>query len=148
MTVIPLKPPRGVRARNPGNIRKSHAEWLGEIEGFDPDFETFASPEYGIRAMARILLTYFRKHRLKTVAAIISRWAPPNENDTQSYIEHVCRVCAVDRQDELNVADPDVLHHLVLAIIRHENGRAPDKSDWYDAATIERGVKLALENMT
>lgn len=59
--------PRGIRNNNPGNIRHSD-QWKGLTpEQPDPDFCTFSTPEYGIRAMGVILLNYQRKHGLKTI---------------------------------------------------------------------------------
>jgi hypothetical protein len=145
-----MKPPRGIRARNPGNIRKTATEWMGEIEGFDPDFETFASAEYGIRAIAKILLTYHRKHHLKSVGAIISRWAPEaDSNDTPQYIKTVSGWMGVEPDEPLDLESNPRGHlqltALVQSIIRFEQGRKPDKTDWYDSDTIIRGVNLALE---
>jgi hypothetical protein len=156
MGAIPFKPPRGIRANNPGNIRKAATEWLGEIDGVDPDFETFDTPEHGIRALAKIVLTYSRKYHLKTVGGIISRWAPPNENDTLSYVKHISRGLGVEPDQPLDLeSDPRgrlQLEALVTLIIRHENGRNPEGKDWYpqhepdgSPGPIARGVGMALE---
>lgn len=76
---------RGFRNNNPGNIRHGE-EWLGLAEEqTDPDFFQFVSVEYGIRAMFKILEIYREKYHLTTIDDIISRWAPPTENDTQPY---------------------------------------------------------------
>ena len=53
--------PRGIRNNNPGNIRWSNDQWKGLIpkdQASDKAFCVFRSPEYGIRAMARILRKY------------------------------------------------------------------------------------------
>jgi hypothetical protein len=112
---------RGERNNNPGNIRISSTQWLGKIPGHDAAFETFSSVEYGIRALAKILITYQEKHGLKTIRQIINRWAPPSENDTNSYVNSVARDVGVGADDEVRV--PDVLLPLTKAIIKHENGR-------------------------
>ena len=128
--------PRGIRNNNPGNIRHG-ARWdgLAEVQA-DHAFCTFISPEYGIRAMGKILLTYQRKYGIDTVAGIIGRWAPPNENDTGSYAAHVAESLGVDPDEKISVHSN--LQGLVLAIIQHENGQQP-----YDIATIQRGVEMA-----
>lgn len=75
--------PRGVRNRNPGNIDFNPANhWVGQI-GKEPGsrFCLFDTPENGIRALRKLLHTYYNKHGLHTVASIIKRWAPEVEND-------------------------------------------------------------------
>ncbi len=50
--------PRGVRNNNPGNIRLGIA-WNGLApEQTDPDFCQFITPQFGIRALCIVLLTY------------------------------------------------------------------------------------------
>ncbi|WP_027179783.1 hypothetical protein [Maridesulfovibrio bastinii] len=129
--------PRGIRNNNPGNIRHGiNWEGLAELQP-DKSFCSFKSPEYGIRAMAKILLTYQRKYGLNTVFGIINRWAPPVENDTGAYIEHVSSECGVAPHEEIAVAD--FLGELCTAIIRHENGQQP-----YEHTIIQKGIALAL----
>ena len=42
--------PRGLRNRNPGNIRRSAVRYKGETESDDAAFKTFASTAWGYRA--------------------------------------------------------------------------------------------------
>lgn len=133
--------PRGIRNNNPGNIRKSAINWKGETPGSDPDFETYLTPEDGIRAMTRILLNYQRQHGLATVRGMINRWAPPVENDTGAYVMHVAEAMMVDADDPLDLeSDPSMLAAMVAVIIRHENGQQP-----YSLDVINEGVRRALE---
>ena len=76
---------RSVRNNNPGNIRTNSTNWVGKV-GDDGSFVNFATKEQGVRALAKTLETYQNKHKLETTAQVIGRWAPPNENDTQGYI--------------------------------------------------------------
>lgn len=49
---------RGERNNNPGNIRHG-SKWRGlSIEQADREFCQFVSPEYGIRAIYKLLQTY------------------------------------------------------------------------------------------
>lgn len=148
MTFTPDEPrlPRGIRNNNPGNIRATSTAWRGERVGADPAFEVFATPEDGLRALARLLLTYWRRLGLRTVGAIVSRFAPPRENDTQAYIRHVAGAMGVRPDTPLALEDPAVLARLVKAIVRHENGLRADGTPWYDDATIERAVDSAMES--
>lgn len=132
---------RGVRNNNPGNIRKSRDKWQGlaEIQN-DPAFFTFSKPEYGIRAMTRILINYQAKYGLTTVRGIIGRWAPPNENDTEAYIRAVAKAVGVTPEDDI-VLTRQVLGRLVPAIIRHECAGYV-----YPKDVLEAGLSLALPN--
>lgn len=133
--------PRGVRNRNPGNIRKSSEPWRGllpEAEQTDPAFFRFQSAEWGIRALAIILRTYQVKHGLKTIAAIIHRWAPPVENDTGAYAAAVAKAVGYDPDEPIRLDDVDTMRGVVLAIIRHENGQQP-----YSMDVINHGLLLA-----
>lgn len=128
--------PRGIRNNNPGNLRHSTDQWLGEVPGDDKAFKAFSDPVYGIRALAKLLLNYERKYGLRTISGIISRWAPSNENDTAAYIDAVARDCGVQPFQVIDVAG--YLPSLVPAIIAHENGQQP-----YTDKQISQGIAMA-----
>lgn len=136
--------PRGIRMNNPGNIKElpgDKTRWKGErATDDDPVFEEFGRPEDGIRALAKVLLTYQRKHGLSTVRALIARWAPPAENDTDSYVGAVAARMGIGPDGPVMLTDRAMLVLLVEAIIRHENGIQPYGSD-----VIEAGIDAALE---
>lgn len=118
---------RGIRNNNPGNIRWGD-EWQGlvpQAQRTDKSFCQFISPEYGIRAMIIILRNYQSKYGLKTITGIVKRWAPPNENDTQSYIRSVARATGTDADKPIDLTDSRKLFPLLQAIIKHENGSQP-----------------------
>lgn len=131
--------PRGVRNNNPGNIARTKDQWQGMSENqTDSRFVVFDSPEYGIRALTRILQNYQRRHKLNTVKDIISRWAPQSENNTDSYINHACKALGVQPDDTIDLNNPDVMEGLIKVIIRHENG-----GDYYDDSVIQRSMEMA-----
>ena len=124
--------PRGIRLNNPGNIRKSSIKWDGlcKDQSGDDEFAQFQTPVWGIRAMCKVLLTYQKKHGLKTIRAMISRWAPPFENDTESYIDHVASKVGVGPDDEITLGNETPEQELQFAalvetIMVHENGHPP-----------------------
>lgn len=130
---------RGIRNNNPGNIRWS-CTWQGlKVNGKeqDKDFCVFIKPEYGIRAMAKILLNYKNLYKINTVAGIIHRWAPPSENNTVAYINHVAEVLKVDTDDTIDVRDNNIMLKLIKAIILHENGEQP-----YTDNQILNGIRM------
>lgn len=129
---------RGIRNNNPGNIDKGQP-WKGLAKDQpDPRFCTFESPEWGIRALHIILQTYQDKYNLRTVDGIINRWAPSIENDTESYVAHVSKLCAVMPDDQIDIMEPDMAQALVKAIIKHENAgyEYPEEVMW-------KGLSLA-----
>ncbi len=126
---------RGIRNNNAGNIRHGD-DWRGMADQqSDRSFITFQSPEWGIRAMGKILMNYQRKHGLNTVAGIIDRWAPPFENNTGAYVNHVAKLLGVTPDQPIEVRDH--LMPLTQAIIKHENGVQP-----YPDQVIKDGLAM------
>lgn len=130
---------RGIRNNNPGNLEFSDSNpWVGQA-GSDGRFAKFETPEHGIRALGRNLLSY-QKQGIDTVNDIINRWAPPEDkNDTAAYIRAVCAQLGVEPGQQINASDPDTLKALCAAIIHHENGDQP-----YNAQQLSTGVNAAL----
>ncbi|RYF06525.1 MAG: structural protein P5 [Comamonadaceae bacterium] len=134
--------PRGIRNNNPGNIDRNATKWQGMAadQSDDPRFVVFTEPKWGLRALAKVLLTYYRTHKLDTPMAIVDRWAPPVENDTLAYAGQVAKALGVARGERIDVENPAVLAPLVKAIVQHENGQQPYPDD-----LIVEAVRLALE---
>lgn len=134
--------PRGVRNNNPGNIILGPVKWQGEVEGTDPKYASFTTPEDGIRALGKNLLAYGERG-LTTVDAIVNRWAPSVENDTRAYIATVAKDLGVDPQQPLNLRDRKVLTNLATSIIKAENGKAAASA--YTDEQIATGIGAALD---
>ena len=114
----------GLKNNNPGNIRHSNDQWQGmSPQQTDPNFVQFVTPDDGVRALARNLKTYFSQG-INTIARIITTWAPPTENNTDAYIQHVSQVVGVNPNQVLT-PDLGTLVALTNAIILHENGQNP-----------------------
>lgn len=137
--------PRGIRNNNPGNIRLTQTRWQGQkdVQG-DTSFVEFTAPLWGLRALMRVLLTYYFRHGLDTVESIVNRWAPPHENATDHYVYSVARHLKKARRDRLDVADPAVLIALAEAITRHENGHPPAGQPrfWYAPALYAEAAAM------
>ncbi|HHT8045576.1 TPA: hypothetical protein ACT2K6_004538 [Escherichia coli] len=131
---------RGVRNANPGNIRKSKDQWEGAI-GDDGAFVIFDSPESGVRALAKNLQSYGRQG-YDSIEKIITRWAPPNENDTQAYIQSVASATGIPATQSIDLTNPDVLASLSEAIGYHETGSR------YDPEVYQKGVARALNGIS
>lgn len=139
--------PRGIRNNNPGNIRWGDP-WQGLVptaKRTDRAFCQFTKPTFGIRALARVLINYKDKHNISTIREVISRWAPPNENNTDAYISAVAAKVGIYENTVIDLHEYKILKPIVEAIIHHENGTGGKKTPntWYDDATIDEGLRLA-----
>jgi hypothetical protein len=115
---------RGFRDNNPGNLRPGPTLWAGQT-GSEGGYCVFDTPENGLRALALQLLIYQDKHSLTTIRGYITRWAPPNENDTAAYIKAVADHVGVDQDAPYDLHDPANLALITEAIVFHENGSQP-----------------------
>ena len=131
---------RGLRNNNPGNIRKSNVTYLGERPSSDPAFKQFKTMALGYRAMFVLLHTYRLKHGLRTLRAMIGRYAPPVENDTTAYVDAIARWSTVSPDSSITTTNRDVMVPIVAAMSRVENGTPADM------AQVEAGWKLFIES--
>ncbi|WLW38324.1 hypothetical protein AHPLHIJF_00001 [Escherichia phage SR04] len=131
---------RGIRNNNPGNIRVSKDQWEG-MTGDDGAFVTFDSPESGVRALGKNLLSYGRRG-YDSIEKIINRWAPPNENDTKAYIDSVVAATGIPATQSLDLSNPDTLSALAQAISFQETGSR------YNPEVYQKGVARALNGIS
>ncbi|MGE0718409.1 MAG: structural protein [Alphaproteobacteria bacterium] len=140
---------RGERNNNPLNVRwDGRTEWRGQdpIRRSDRSLKTdgthgfvvFVEPVWGLRAAARTLWNYQNKHGLDTVAKIVGRWAPPNENETKSYVKRVAKEMGVSPVEPVDLRDRKLMIDLLRAMIRVECGRVIYSDD-----AIRAGVEIA-----
>lgn len=119
------------RRNNPMNLRYSERNsWIGQ-KGQTNGFCCFSSVEYGFRA-AFITLRNYGKKGYNTVRKIVTRWAPPMENPTATYISFVAKRMAylgyaeecVDMRDvRLDMKNPEVIIDLMTFMTRFESGQ-------------------------
>lgn len=131
---------RGLRNNNPGNIEDDGITlWEGiDTPRSEGGYLRFTNPIYGIRAIARILSNYVTVDGIPpTVSALIARWAPPETNNTQAYIDDVNTQLGLSVPDDYIDLSSQMVP-LIIAIIRHENSLQP-----YSASTIAQAVSLA-----
>ncbi len=105
----------------------------------DPRFVSFTEPVFGLRAIGKILISYQRLHGCDTIAKLISRWAPPGENDTAAYIAAVSREMGLNANQIVDLTNPALLERAIASIVRHENGEVI-----YGADLIAQAANMAL----
>ena len=128
--------PRGLRNNNPLNIRHSRDRFQGEVvPGSDRAFKTFSSMAYGYRAAFVVLGSYLACGR-NTVEKIIRAWAPPTENNTESYIAHVVQRSGVGRNKVLTAESGGDYRKIVAAMSHCENGVQANMAD------VEAGFRM------
>jgi hypothetical protein len=131
--------PRGIRNNNPGNLNYVGQAGATKEGGPNGRFAVFQSAEAGLRALADQLRRYGTRG-INSVRAIISKFAPASENNTQAYIGSVSEGLGIGADSALDLNDPRVLQSLMGAIIKVENGKNPYSAEQIAAAS---GVRAA-----
>jgi hypothetical protein len=96
-------------------------------------FRSFATPEEGRAALEADLRGKASKG-LITVSDIITRYAPPSENNTGAYISAVAKALGVGPNDRLDMSNPTIMQKFTDAIIKQEgntkltSGAAPQQA--------------------
>jgi hypothetical protein len=98
---------RPTRNNNPGNlIYGPHARRHGGVmevipPGFasKPRFAAFETPEAGWRALRALLEERYKGY---TVAEMMYKYSPPFENNTDLYIEYICKRVGCSRTDVID----------------------------------------------
>ena len=123
---------RNYRNNNLGNLVSANQEGATleapNAKG-EQRFARFNTPEEGIRALANQVSSYYNGtsaaagyQKLQTVSSIISKWAPPKENNTNQYIDNVSKYLGVSPNEKIDVSNPEVMTQLVRAIATKEGG--------------------------
>jgi hypothetical protein len=125
---------------NPLNIRyttnSAKNPWKGQTgfwEGTHGKFVKFDTDENGFRAAAYLLRNY-AKEGVTTLAAIINKWAPPNENDTSKYVTFVTKQLKL--LTPYTPIAPSQWPLLLQAMAKMETGKT------YSLDVIKKGISL------
>lgn len=111
---------RGQRNNNPGNLEYgAFARSLGAT-GSDGRFAVFPTYDAGVAAQEALLKggSYYGAG-LRTIDAILSRYAPPGENPTTAYGDYVARVTGIPRNRPLR---PEEVSTVAAAMRQFESG--------------------------
>lgn len=141
-TTLPL----GYRNNNPLNIRiNPKNDWQGKVlVNTDRKFEQFISMPYGYRAAIKLIRYYISEYACDTVAKIITRWAPPEENNTEEYISFVCKQSGLQPNTKIGLNSKDAIKKMVYAMSIFENGNndATREAGLPNMKLIEQGYNL------
>jgi len=112
---------------NPGNIEFSTLNnWQGQI-GRNGRFVVFDSLQNGFRALM-VLLKNYMGNGFDTITKIITRWAPPVENDTAGYIQFLSNYTNIPAGNVLTPS-PGILQLLAAGISEKEHSGTLAQSD-------------------
>lgn len=106
----------GVKRNNYLNVKGKG--WRGQVGNDSRGHAIFPKPEWGIRAGIVLLRTYWFTHNLRTIAQILSRWAPVTDtigslpgapkNSPREYSEFVSkRMGGISPNEKLKLFHPD-----------------------------------------
>ncbi len=101
--------PAPLRNNNPGALMPG-----GKLAQY-PDMQS------GVAALDQNLQSY-AKQGINTLSGVISKWAPPNENNTQAYIADAAKRLGIDPNQKIDLTNPAVRQAVGTAIMLHENG--------------------------
>jgi hypothetical protein len=110
--------PLGLRNNNPGNIRPGE-NWQGAIS-VNQNFIVFENVLWGIRALGTDIRTKIN-NGYNTIQKLITRYAPPFENNTTAYINAVSNYTGISPTATLQ-ANQSTLKLLMRAIMNVELG--------------------------
>lgn len=113
---------RNWRNNNPGNIQYGDFSRRYGAIGTDGRFAVFPTYDAGKRAK-EFLLFESPSYRNLDIARAISRYAPPNENDTNSYINTVSRAVGVPPSASLSSLNTSQRHAMLSSMERVEGFR-------------------------
>jgi hypothetical protein len=132
---------RGERNCNPLNLVRG-IQWKGlRKEQNDSRFCQFISMKYGWRAALITLRSYItglngKRRPNDTIEKIITRWAPPSENDTENYIKCVSAAVGIDRRMKVKWQDRVFVCAICKAMAYQECGKLFPIDDIYSVYDI------------
>ncbi len=110
----------GIAHNNYLNIKNNPKNpWMGlaELEQDSHGHAIFKSPEYGLRAAILNLRKYWFAYGLRSVLAIVNRWAPPDDtigsrqgnpkNNPSEYADFICKRTGLTRTENLSLFQPN-----------------------------------------
>jgi hypothetical protein len=119
---------------NLGNMRP-----VGQSTGFQP-------PVSVDKDLARIddNLKAYGDKGINTLSGVISRWAPPSENDTPSLIKNAGQFLGIDPNQKIDLSNPAVRQAISTAIIKQEG----NLQKLFASADVTKPVNQSVAQMS
>lgn len=142
--------PLGITLNNPFDLMYDRTiSWVGEIRpasghgllGFDTAL-------HGLRAGMKDAHTKVYVDKLNTPVKFFYVFAPPNQNDTEGYIDDICEWLPIGRNDLIELDTVERLVRWAKCVNRQEVGfkDAATQTPWYTDETYQYAARLALEH--
>ena len=129
-------PPKNQRPAGPDGAPLDKAAMTnnpGNVGNFGDQVRVYPTILDGLKGMrANLLSPAYAKN--PTVAAIISRWSPSNENDTSALIKNTAAMMGVDPNQTLNLNDPQTMKRLMMSLTVNEGSYKYVPADEFDMA--------------
>ena len=142
-------PPKSQRPAGPDGAPLDKAAITnnpGNVGNFGDQIRVYPSILDGLKAMrANLLSPAYAKN--PTVAGIISRWSPSNENDTSALIKDTAAMMGVDPNQPLNLNDPQTMKGLMRAITVYEGSYKYVPADEFDMAVGLKPVPAGYKSV-
>ena len=129
-------PPKSQRPAGPDGAPLDKAAMTnnpGNVGNFGDQVRVNPNILEGLKGMRANLLSPAYAQN-PTVAAIISRWSPSNENDTPALIKNTAAMMGVAPNQPLNLNDPQTMKNLMRAITVNEGSYKYVPADEFDMA--------------
>lgn len=142
-------PPKNQRPAGPDGAPLDKAAMTnnpGNVGNFGDQVRVYPTILDGLKGMrANLLSPTYAKN--PTVAAIISRWSPSNENDTSALIRNTAAMMGVDPNQPLNLNDPQTMKGLMRAITVNEGSYKYVPADEFDMAVGLKPVPAGYKSV-
>ncbi len=134
------RPTRGLKNKNPGNIRfNPKTDWKGQEGQDNRGFVIFDTDINGIRADVINIHTHWSRDGQNTIRKLIQSYAPPTENNTANYIDFVVTKVGKPADETIEAFTKLLALSMMKAIIAIEQGVQP-----YDDTTLYAGIDSAF----
>ncbi|BEN88187.1 hypothetical protein [Serratia marcescens] len=101
------------RFNNPANLRAAAGYQTANTKS--GKFAVFPTLDEGVLAAAKQLQIYGTRG-IDNIHDIVGKWAPPKENNTRAYIDHVTKATGRSEFEKLNLNDPKVLAQMISSM--------------------------------
>ena len=142
-------PPKNQRPAGPDGAPLDKAAMTnnpGNVGNFGDQVRVYPTILDGLKGMrANLLSPAYAKN--PTVAGIISRWSPSNENDTSALIKDTAAMMGVAPNQPLNLNDPQTMKGLMRAITVNEGSYKYVPADEFDMAVGLKPVPAGYKSV-